>query len=97
MMINVYSNNVVLLKIAKTLAKLAGGCNCSYFQESAVSALERRDLLSYQEYGDDIPKTLLHMAIEEATGKDEFVSAFINGGAKADLTMQSLKLSHSMM
>eukprot|EP00090_Calanus_glacialis_P004617 TRINITY_DN13469_c0_g1_i6.p1 TRINITY_DN13469_c0_g1~~TRINITY_DN13469_c0_g1_i6.p1 ORF type:complete len:963 (-),score=252.46 TRINITY_DN13469_c0_g1_i6:527-3415(-) len=66
-------------------------------QESAVSALERRDLKSFidalaeeefdvnQEYGDDIPKTLLHMAIEEATGKDEFVSALITAGAKADL------------
>ena len=60
-------------------------------------ALENRDLKSFidalaeenfdinQEYGDDIPKTLLHMAIEEATGKDGFVSALIAAGAKADL------------
>ena len=69
----------------------------NYFQENALSALQRRDLQSFldalseeeifvnKEYGDDIPKTLLHMAIEEATGKDEFVSALITAGAKADL------------
>ena len=62
-----------------------------------MSALERRDLKSFidalaeeefdvnQECGDDIPKTLLHMAIEEATGKDEFVIALIKESAKADL------------
>lgn len=66
-------------------------------QETAVQALERRDLKSFvdalaeeefdvnQEYGDDFPKTLIHMAIDEATGKDEFVSALITSGAKADL------------
>merc|ERR1719228_2081440 len=66
-------------------------------QENAVSALERRDLKSFvdalaeeefdvdAEYGDDLPKSLLHMAIEEATGKDEFVSALITLGAKADV------------
>jgi len=66
-------------------------------QESAVSALENRDLKTFidalaeeeldinQEYGEDIPKTLIHMAIEEAIGKDEFVSALIASGAKADL------------
>ena len=62
-----------------------------------MSALESRDLKSFidalaeeefdvnEEYGDDLPKTLLHMAIEEATGKDEFVTALITLGAKADL------------
>jgi len=66
-------------------------------QETAASALERRDLKSFvdalteeefdvnKEYGDDFPKTLIHMAIEEATGRDEFVSALITSGAKADL------------
>ena len=102
-------NNVVFLTIAQTHAELAGGINCYYFQESSVSALERRDLLSFidalaeeefdvnQEYGDDIPKTLLHMAIEEATGENEFVSALITGGQKLTWKIQSLKLSHSMM
>eukprot|EP00092_Neocalanus_flemingeri_P015698 GFUD01016992.1.p1 GENE.GFUD01016992.1~~GFUD01016992.1.p1 ORF type:complete len:970 (+),score=249.34 GFUD01016992.1:268-3177(+) len=66
-------------------------------QENVLAALENRDLKTFidglseedfdinQEYGDDIPKTLLHMAIEEATGKDDFVGALIAGGAKADL------------
>ena len=62
----------------------------------AVSALEKRDLKSFidaiteeefdvnQEFGDEIPKSLIHLAIEEASGKDEFVSALIALGAKAD-------------
>ena len=37
-----------------------------------------------QEFGDDIPKSLIHLAIEDTSGKDEFVSALIALGAKAD-------------
>ena len=53
--------------------------------QSFFDALAEEEFDVNQEYGDDIPKSLLHMAIEEATGKDEFVSTLITAGAKADL------------
>ena len=65
-------------------------------QESAQTALEARDLASFveaisepdfdvnKEYGEDIPKTLIHMAVEEAAGQDDFVRVLISAGAKPD-------------
>ena len=37
-----------------------------------------------KEYGNDIPKTLIHIAVEEATGHDDFVSILISAGARPD-------------
>ena len=68
----------------------------TYFKETALQALESRDLESFveavsepdfvveKEYGDDIPKTLIHIAVEEATGHDDFVRILISAGARPD-------------
>ena len=70
--------------------------NLKCFKETALQALESRDLESFveavsepdfdveKEYGDDIPKTLIHIAVEEATGHDDFVSILISAGARPD-------------
>ena len=66
------------------------------FQETALQALETRDLESFveavaepdfdvnKEYGDDVPRTLIHIAVEEATGQDDFVRVLISAGARPD-------------
>ena len=65
-------------------------------QESAQSALEARDLASFveaisepdfdvnKEYGEDIPRSLIHMAVEEGVGQDDFVRILISAGAQPD-------------
>ena len=38
-----------------------------------------------KEYGEDVPKSLIHLAVEEAVGEDEFVSVLMSAGARTDL------------
>ena len=61
-----------------------------------MSALEARDLDSFveavaeprfdidKEYGEDVPKTLIFLAVEEAVGEDAFVSVLMSAGARPD-------------
>ena len=65
-------------------------------QESAQSALEARDLASFveaisepdfdvnKEYGEDIPRSMIHLAVEEGVGQDDFVRILISAGAQPD-------------
>ena len=67
-----------------------------FVKESAQSALEARDLSSFVEaisepdfdvnkdYGEDIPRSLIHIAVEEGSGQDDFVRVLISAGARPD-------------
>ena len=67
-----------------------------FVKESAQSALEARDLSSFVEaisepdfdvnkdYGEDIPRSLIHIAVEEGAGQDDFVRVLISAGARPD-------------
>ena len=37
-----------------------------------------------KEYGEDVPKTLIFLAVEEAVGEDAFVSVLMSAGARPD-------------
>ena len=53
--------------------------------ESFVDAVSEPDFEVNKEYGEDIPKTLIHIAVEDGVGNDDFVRILIASGARPDL------------
>ena len=53
--------------------------------ESFVEAVAEPDFDIDKEYGEDVPKTLLETAVEEAVGQDDFVRVLVSAGARPDL------------
>ena len=50
-----------------------------------MEAVSEPDFEVDREYGEDIPKTLIHIAVEDGVGNDDFVRILIAAGARPDL------------
>ena len=73
-------------------------------QVSALSALESRDYEMFvealaepgfnveAEYGEEVPKSLMLLALEEAEGEDKFVMALMAAGARPDIRNPVLEI-----
>ena len=58
-----------------------------------MEAVAEPDFDIDKEYGDDVPKTLLETAVEEAVGQDDFVRVLVSAGARPDLRNSAVKRS----
>lgn len=57
-----------------------------------MDAVSEPDFEVDKEYGEDIPKTLIHIAVEEGVGQDDFVRTLIAAGARPDIRNPVLEM-----